>query len=152
MLSISPFLVIGDNTQIEIANKEFKAQTNNWNESHMYSHVNTESYTKAKWHVWYIKNHEKSKSRHKPPWTPYLYSPYLSPPLATKHQKGRLELRTSPGLEESKPSTSWALSRSGRRRCDQMVEMEGMWRHYESCIEVKQNREYGVSLWCFYKR
>jgi hypothetical protein len=94
----------------------------------------------------------KVQSRHKPPCSPYLYSPYLSPPLATKHQKGRLELRTSPGLEESKPSTSWALSRSGRRRCNQMVEMEGMWRHYESCIEVKQNREYGVSLWCFYKR
>ena len=61
MLSISPFLVIGDNTKIEIANKEIKAQTINWNESHMYSHVNTESYTKAKWHVWYIKIHEKPK-------------------------------------------------------------------------------------------
>ena len=31
----------------------------------------------------------KIQSRHKPPSSPYLYSPYLSPPLATKHQKGR---------------------------------------------------------------
>ena len=31
----------------------------------------------------------KIQTRHKPPDSPYLYSPYLSPPLATKHQKGR---------------------------------------------------------------
>ena len=29
----------------------------------------------------------KIQSHHKPPSSPYLYSPYLSPPLATKHQK-----------------------------------------------------------------
>ena len=116
MLSISLFLVIGDNTQIEIANKEFKAQTINWNESHMYSHVNIESYTKAKWHVWYNKDNEMSKSRHKPPWTPYLYSPYLSPPLATKRQKGRLEL-TNPGAEKTESEESCSERQcSGRRR------------------------------------
>ena len=31
----------------------------------------------------------KIQSRHKPLSSPCLYSPYLSPPLATKHQKGR---------------------------------------------------------------
>ena len=45
----------------------------------------------------------KIQSRHKPPSSPYLYSPYLSPPLATKHQKGR---ETSPGLEKAESSSS----------------------------------------------
>ena len=40
----------------------------------------------------------KIQSRHKPPSSPYLYSPYLSPPLATKHQKGR---RSNPELEKA---------------------------------------------------
>ena len=29
----------------------------------------------------------KIQTCHKPPSSPYLYSPYLSPPMATKHQK-----------------------------------------------------------------
>ena len=31
----------------------------------------------------------KSQNTPQTPCSPYLYSPYLSPPLATKHQKGR---------------------------------------------------------------
>ena len=47
----------------------------------------------------------KIQSRHKPPSSPYLYSPYLSPPLATKHQKRRPEL-TSPGAKKTESEES----------------------------------------------
>ena len=33
-----------------------------------------------------------------------------------------------------------------------MAEMEGMWCHYEACIEVKKSDEGGVSIRCFYKK
>src|SRR6185503_17081607 len=57
----------------------------------------------------------KIQSRHKPPSSPYLYSPYLSPPLATKHQKGR---RSSPELEKTGSSCSvrWRTEWRSRRR------------------------------------
>src|SRR6185436_5022224 len=57
----------------------------------------------------------KIQSRHKQPSSPYLYSPYLSPPLATKHQKRR---RSSPELENagSSGSVRWKTERQSRRR------------------------------------
>src|SRR6185436_20689688 len=57
----------------------------------------------------------KIQSHHKPPSSPYLYSPYLSPPLATKHQKGR---RSNPELEKagSSDSVRWRTERRSRRR------------------------------------
>ena len=51
------------------------------------------------------------QSRHKPPSSPYLYSPYLSPPLATKHQKGRRSY--SWGGEDGVGWLGAAMKRSG---------------------------------------
>ena len=53
----------------------------------------------------------KIQTRHKPPSSPYLYSPYLSPPLATKHQKGRRSY--SWGGEDGVNWLGAAMKRSG---------------------------------------
>ena len=45
----------------------------------------------------------KSQNTPQTPCSPYLYSPYLSPPLATKHQK---EGEATPGVEKTE-STGW---------------------------------------------
>ena len=43
-------------------------------------------------------------------------------------------------------------SKPGADQHGRMAEMEGMWCHYEACIEVKKSYEGGVSIRCFYKK
>jgi len=42
-------------------------------------------------------------------------------------------------------------SKPGRVRCGCIVEVEGIWRYREACVETKQNREDGVSVRYFCK-
>ena len=53
----------------------------------------------------------KSQNTPQTPCSPYLYSPYLSPPLATKHQKGRRSY--SWGGEDGVDWLGAAMKRSG---------------------------------------
>jgi len=53
----------------------------------------------------------KSQNTPQTPCSPYLYSPYLSPPLATKHQKGRRSY--SWGGEDGVGWLGAAMKRSG---------------------------------------
>ena len=43
-------------------------------------------------------------------------------------------------------------SKPGADQYGRMAEMEGMWCHYEACIEAKKSHEGGVSIRCFYKK
>ena len=119
MLTISPFLVIDDNTinnlnerarkvnrinssKLEKEPKSSTAQTKSidMSQSTAYSRVKcTYPWTNIKWDIKYQSPVTTSSLKLYPP--PDSNSPSLSPPLASKHQKGELLVRLSRYGEEA---------------------------------------------------